>query len=275
MHCACPPRLLQMPQRLRPARADLRVALGLPESLSPVRGPGGRCHCGAWVCVVLSGFCCACCSVELSSGGRRAEVGRAGASGSSVRCIRVLGALRGGGLQKKLRKALPMNQAEKKLWDMAKRVRGARARRGGCARGAESKHASVHVCCVVSVLICERDHQGELHRLLHDSSTPTRRDLAVTRRKERRRAVALPPAAQLRLAARVAEKAQQVRVRIPCVFRGFSALQGRGKGESPGAPADLESLEYLIRGAWYLWGTGSLVVLGPTNLKTGRCRGRR
>lgn len=75
--------------------------------------------------------------------------------------------------------------------------------------------------CVSCADRCERDHQGELHRLLQDTGKPSRRDLAVMRKKERRRALALPPAAQLRLAARIAEKALQV-------FRVVYCVQGLG-----------------------------------------------
>jgi Mg2+/Co2+ transporter CorC len=50
---------------------------------------------------------------------------------ASVSLIRALGALRGGGFLKKMRKAQPLNQSEKKYWDMAKRVRRAHSQPGG------------------------------------------------------------------------------------------------------------------------------------------------
>ena len=79
--------------------------------------------------------------------------------------------LRGGGLIKKFAKGLPMNREEKKYWDMAK--------------------------------------NGELHRLLQaDSDKKSRRDLAILRKKQRARTLALKPAAQERLAARISEKAR-------------------------------------------------------------------
>ena len=79
--------------------------------------------------------------------------------------------LRGGGLIKKFAKGLPMNREEKKYWDMAK--------------------------------------NGELHRLVQaDSDRKSRRDLAILRKKQRARTLALKPAAQERLAARISEKAR-------------------------------------------------------------------
>ncbi len=80
-------------------------------------------HAWGWrqTSVLLSAVCCSACVVQS------AECGAVGLSytalSSSVRLIRALGALRGGGFLKKMRKAQPLNQAEKKYWDMAKRVR--------------------------------------------------------------------------------------------------------------------------------------------------------
>lgn len=79
------------------------------------------------------------------------------------------GRLRGGGLFKKMKKGMPLNMDEKRLFDMAKR--------------------------------------GEFHTLLlPNSGKPSRRDLAVRRTKESRQSLALPRAARARSVARIAEK---------------------------------------------------------------------
>jgi len=80
--------------------------------------------------------------------------------------------LRGGGMLKKLMKGLPMNHDEKKFFAMSK--------------------------------------NKELHRFLNtDHSKSSRQDLAIIRKKERRRALRLPPAAHESVALRIAEKAKQ------------------------------------------------------------------
>ena len=70
--------------------------------------------------MLISAVCCSavCCSAECGAVGLSYTV-----PSGSVSLIRALGALRGGGFLKKMRKAQPLNQAEKKYWDMAKRVR--------------------------------------------------------------------------------------------------------------------------------------------------------
>ena len=73
---------------------------------------------------------------------------------------------------KKLMKGLPMNHDEKKFFAMSK--------------------------------------NKELHRFLNtDHSKSSRQDLAIIRKKERRRALRLPPAAHENVALRIAEKAKQ------------------------------------------------------------------
>ena len=80
--------------------------------------------------------------------------------------------LRGGGMLKKLMKGLPMNHDEKKFFAMSK--------------------------------------NKELHRFLNtDHSKSSRQDLAIIRKKERRSALRLPPAAHESVALRIAEKAKQ------------------------------------------------------------------
>lgn len=108
-------------------------------------------------------------ATQRPAGGGALSPARPGAA--PARCPGGLFRLRGGGILKKLAKGLPMNLEEKKYWDMAKR--------------------------------------GELHRLLQtDSGKKSRRDLAILRKKARRRTLALPPAAQERLAAQIADKAR-------------------------------------------------------------------
>jgi len=137
----------------------------------------------------------------VSAGGGALPPARPGAAGAApARRPSELLRLRGAGILKKLAKGLPMNLEERKYWDMAKR--------------------------------------GELHRLLQiDNGKKSRRDLAILRKKSRVHSLALPPAAQERLAAQIADKARSnplLADKSSAVAR-FSArsLQSARKGGRP------------------------------------------